>query len=145
MGWTPRCVGDNNSLDHQFLSRLYICGSIYERIDNAIITLSDLSPDLSDESFVSQALTDPEDGQDQNEDNDGKGLRDLIELLEEKSGVGKRIRSLLPSCPQCKSLMNNTMTPSVVDWTDEGFSTHWTEVLWSQKVMTPIERIVFLL
>lgn len=111
MGWTPKCIGDNNSLDHQFLSRLYICGSIYERIDNTIINLSYLTPDsdldLSDESFVSQALTDPIDGKGQHGDDkdDGQGLGDLMELLEEKSGVGKRIRSLLPSCPQSKSLV----------------------------------------
>ena len=118
MGWTPRCIGDNNSLDHQFLSRLYICGSIYERIDNAMITLSELTPDsvldLSDESFVSQALTDPIDGRGDEDEGQGQGLRDLMDLLEEKSGVGKRIRSLLPSCPQCKPSISPRLIASVL-------------------------------
>lgn len=112
--WTPRSLGDNNSQDYQFLSRLYVCGSRYNKVDEAILlyklhsdshsqTDADVDGDVSDESFVSQIVDDTEEGQaGDGDDKADRELKHLISLLEDKSGVGKRIRTLMPSCPQCQ-------------------------------------------
>lgn len=105
------------------MSRLYICGSIHGKVDKAIdhltaiialdVSLDHDTADLSDESIVSQIMVDDDweidgieaDGQHQDNDQHGDCLKGLMERLEATSGVGKRIRSLLPSCPQRKPLL----------------------------------------
>lgn len=98
-GWTSRHLGDNNSFDHFFLLRLYSCGTLYESIDKTLASLRETEADLSDESFVSQSVISLE-ADDRGDEHDPLG--DLVELLRDNTGVGNQIRSLLPSCPQCK-------------------------------------------
>lgn len=94
--WRPSGLGDNDNLDYEYLSRLYICGSIYEKVDKEIEMI------LPSLELRSASLAMESGGTEYGVN--GSEVRDVIETLQRKSATGKEIRSLLPQCPQRTSL-----------------------------------------